>query len=202
MKNIITIQHPQSLHHINGMVGSWTDWDLSELGVEQAHLIGENLKKELKTKYIIYSSDLKRTKQTAEIVAKYLDGEVLFDQRLRERNLGMACGKSVEWLKANIKSNEVTVDDRLFPDSESKRDGWNRLKSFLEMILESEDQNIIIVSHGDILSIFNAMWLGLEIEDLNHYSIFGKAGGVSHFKETDEGLRIINRISDLSYMKK
>ena len=32
MKNIITIQHTQSVHHTNGMVGSWTDWDLSELG--------------------------------------------------------------------------------------------------------------------------------------------------------------------------
>lgn len=36
MKKIITIQHTQSVHHTNGMVGSWTDWDLSELGVKQA----------------------------------------------------------------------------------------------------------------------------------------------------------------------
>lgn len=33
MKQIITIQHTQSIHHTNGMAGSWTDWDLSELGV-------------------------------------------------------------------------------------------------------------------------------------------------------------------------
>ncbi len=25
MKNIITIQHTQSVHHTNGMVGAWTD---------------------------------------------------------------------------------------------------------------------------------------------------------------------------------
>ncbi len=40
MKTIITIQHTQSVHHTNGMVGSWADWDLSELGVEQAKKIG------------------------------------------------------------------------------------------------------------------------------------------------------------------
>ncbi len=28
MKTIITIQHTQSVHHINEMVGSWTDWEL------------------------------------------------------------------------------------------------------------------------------------------------------------------------------
>ena len=40
MKTIITIQHTQSIHHTNGMVGSWTDWALSELGKEQAQRIG------------------------------------------------------------------------------------------------------------------------------------------------------------------
>jgi len=29
-KNIITIQHPESIHHTNGMIGSWTDWELTE----------------------------------------------------------------------------------------------------------------------------------------------------------------------------
>ena len=41
MKNIITIQHTQSIHHTNGMVGSWTDWDLSDLGMVQADVIEE-----------------------------------------------------------------------------------------------------------------------------------------------------------------
>lgn len=61
MKNIITVQHTQSVHHTNGMVGSWTDWELSELGIEQANLIGERLKKELfGQKFVMYSSDLLR----------------------------------------------------------------------------------------------------------------------------------------------
>ncbi|MFC6463393.1 hypothetical protein ACFP65_00050 [Marinilactibacillus sp. GCM10026970] len=30
MKTIITIQHTESVHHTNGMIGSWTDWDLTE----------------------------------------------------------------------------------------------------------------------------------------------------------------------------
>ena len=73
MKNIITIQHTQSIHHTNGMVGSWTDWDLSELGVEQANKIGEKLAKQLEGKpYTMYASDLLRAKHTAEIVAKHL----------------------------------------------------------------------------------------------------------------------------------
>ena len=30
MKNIITIQHPEPIHHTNGMVVSWANWDLTE----------------------------------------------------------------------------------------------------------------------------------------------------------------------------
>lgn len=67
MKTIITIQHTQSVHHTNGMVGSWTDWELSDLGKEQAQKIGEKLKEELEGReFVMYSSDLKWAKQTAE----------------------------------------------------------------------------------------------------------------------------------------
>ena len=73
MKHIITVQHTQSVHHTNGMVGSWTDWDLTDLGKEQADHIGKKLKEELSGKKVVmYSSDLKRAKQTAEEIAKYL----------------------------------------------------------------------------------------------------------------------------------
>ena len=50
MKHIITVQHTQSVHHTNGMVGSWTDWDLTDLGKIQANNIGKKLNDELKNK--------------------------------------------------------------------------------------------------------------------------------------------------------
>ena len=55
MKHIITIQHTQSVHHTNGMVGSWTDWDLTELGKKQADNIGRKLKKEFDGKPILFT---------------------------------------------------------------------------------------------------------------------------------------------------
>ena len=131
MKTIITIQHTQSVHHTNGMVGSWTDWELSELGVNQAKKIGEKLKAELDGKeFVMYSSDLLRAKQTAEYVGKSLGLTPILRNELRERNLGKCCGKSVQWLRENIEQHEKTIDDRLFSDAESRRDEWNRLKPF------------------------------------------------------------------------
>lgn len=200
MKNIITIQHTQSVHHTNGMVGSWTDWDLTELGVQQAERIGCKLREELGSReFVLYSSDLKRARQTAEIVGVALGVVPILRQELRERNLGRCCGRSVQWLRDNLEMQEKSVDDRLFSDAESRRDEWNRLKPFFDEIMESREENIIIVSHGDLLSVFNAMFLGLSVESLNTAEIFGAAGGVSFMFQNDEGKRFIKRISDTSY---
>ncbi len=201
MKTIITIQHTQSVHHTNGMVGSWTDWELSELGVNQAENIGEKLKAELEGKeFVMYSSDLLRAKETAEIVGKYLGVTPILRNELRERNLGKCCGKSVQWLRENLEKQEKTIDDRMFSDAESRRDEWNRLKPFFEEIMSNDEENIIIVSHGDLLSVFNAMFLGQDIEVINTCEVFGLAGGVSHMFENNEGKRFVNRISDMSYI--
>ncbi len=202
MKNIITVQHTQSVHHTNGMVGSWTDWELSELGMHQANKIGENLKKELSGQnFVMYSSDLLRARQTAETIGKYLNLSPILRTELRERNLGRCCGKSVQWLRENLEMQEKTIDDRMFSDAESRRDEWNRLKPFFDEIMGSKDENIIIVSHGDLLSVFNAMFLGSHVEMMNTSEIFGFAGGVSQMFENNEGKRFVKKISDMSYLR-
>ena len=195
MKTIITIQHTQSIHHMNGMVGSWTDWELTELGVNQAKRIGEKLKAELEGReFVMYSSDLLRAKQTADNVGSYLGLTPILRSELRERNLGKCCGKSVQWLRENIEQQEKTIDDRLFSDAESRRDEWNRLKPFFDEIMSNDEENIIIVSHGDLLSVFNTMFLGLNVETINDCEMFGLAGGVSYMFENNEGKRFIKRI--------
>lgn len=201
MKTIITIQHTQSIHHTNGMVGSWTDWELSELGMTQAEKIGAKLKDELaERKFVMYSSDLLRAKQTAEQIGKYLGINPLLRKELRERNLGKCCGKSVQWLRENQEVQEKTIDDRLFSDAESRRDEWNRLKPFFDEIMSNDEENIILVSHGDLLSVFNAMFLNLSVESINNGEIWGLSGGVSYMVQSDDGKRFIKRMSDMSYI--
>lgn len=201
MKKIITVQHTQSIHHTNGMVGSWTDWDITEKGIRQAEIIGVNLAEELEGEEVkIYSSDLLRAKHTADIIAHHLGLKVILRENLRERNLGIAVGKSVQWLRENMERKEKTVDDRMFSDAESRRDVWNRLESFFdEIISDEETATLIIVSHGDTLSVFNTMFLGLDVEALNKGELFGMAAGVSIMHITDDGRHTIRRLSDMSY---
>lgn len=239
MKQIITIQHTQSVHHTNGMVGSWTDWHLTEAGRVQAERIARRIMPHLQGKtWTLYSSDLLRARETAAPLAEMLNVAPILRSELRERNLGPAVGRSVQWLRENLEMQERTVDDRLFraevglcptnesvclqrpsvgcarpcagwrPIAESRRDAWNRLAPFFKEIMASEDENIILVSHGDLLSIFNAMWLGLPVEALNSLDLYGMAGGVSFFHVAEDradpgtarGKRVIRRLSDMSFV--
>ena len=208
MKQIITIQHTQSQHHVNGMVGSWTDWHLTERGREQAERIARRLMPHLADRqWTLYSSDLLRAQETAAPLAQLLGTEMRLRPELRDRNLGPAVGKSVQWLRENLEMQERTVDDRLFREAESRRDAWKRLAPFFREIMEGGEENIILVSHGDLLSIFNVMFLGLPVEAINGLDLFGMAGGVSfmHVAEdradpgTSRGKRVIRRLSDMSF---
>ena len=203
MKNIITIQHTHSLHHTNGMIGSLTEWELTEFGKAQAECIGENMRNFIgNNAYIMYSSTQIRARQTADIVARHLGLDYITDERLREQNLGEAVGKSVKWANENTIVWMKNVDDRPFSGAETKREKWNSISPFVNQILKSDDDNIILVSHGGTLSIFAAIWLGLKAEDLNLCDLAASSGGVSIFQENSDGKRIIKKLNDMSFLKK
>jgi len=201
MKNIITIQHTQSIQHTNGMVGSWTDWELTELGSNHAESIGVRLSAELKGQtYKIYSSDLTRSMQTAAPLARYLKLPVEYRVELREINLGRAIGKTKQWLRENGAPIH-SIDDRSFPDAESGRDVWNRLSTFRDEIIKSADENIIIISHSMTLSVWFGIWHKWDIEMYENCDFNGIAGGVSFFYINSNGKHIISRLNDLSYIR-
>ena len=201
MKHIITIQHAQSEQHVNGMIGSWTDWDLTELGKEHAENIGRKLSAELQGQacaqaWKIYSSDLLRTRRTAEPLARYMGLEVEYLPKLREHNIGEACGKSKEWCNQHRNWPLHSFDDRLFPSAESWREFWDRVTEVCNEIIADEAENIILVAHGGTLAVWHHAWLGEEVQDCK----FGPAGGASFMEMDDTRKRVITRLNDRSYM--
>lgn len=204
MKRIITIQHTQSVHHTNGMLGAWTDWDLTDLGRKQAANIGLALKKEPDLqKYIMYSSDLKRAKQTAEIVGLHLHLAPVLRQEIREVNAGIDEPTPMKWFNENkVQLGEGIYDPdyKPFPSAESDRELWNRLSSFAEEIIRSEHENIILVSHGTALSFFFSVWMNDEFSSIETRRFGSRSGGVSKLEMTENGKRSIQVLNDMSYL--
>jgi isoleucyl-tRNA synthetase len=110
---------------------------------------------------LIFASDLLRTKESAEIVAKELGVEVRFDNRLHEINLGALSGKPI----IDYWKMFPTWQDRFtgHPDekSESYNDVRTRAWDFLKtMEGEYEGKNILIVSHEDTIWMLAQAALG------------------------------------------
>lgn len=65
------------------------------------------------------------------------------------------------------------------------------LKTSFDEIMASNDECIIVVSHGDLLSVWNTMFLGMDVETLNQFELLvWQAAFLSCFKTM--------RVSDLS----
>lgn len=146
MKKIVIIQHCQSEHHINNMSGGWTDTPLTELGRQQAEQVGLKLKQELtREEYALYSSDLLRGKQTADIVAEHLNLEVIEDIDLREINTGIAAGKTKDWCNENRNPRNGTgfdLDYREFDGGESWEGAFHQNENYNGGIMESRREEL------------------------------------------------------------
>ena len=119
---------------------------LTEKGKEQVKAVAEKLKKEKIN--LIYSSDIPRTRQTAEIVAQKLGSEVIFDSRLQERNFGIYRERPIKEMQRAFPVRK----EKFFkppPQGESWNDVKKRVTDFLKDIdKKHKGKNILIVSHG------------------------------------------------------
>ena len=175
-KIIYTVQHTQSEHHVNGYVGAWGNWNLTDLGKAQAHKIGEWLSNHegCDGTFKMYVSDLNRASQTADEIQKILktpDSSVTKTELLREINLGEGNGKPRDWYNEHVAT----------PPKVYNPDLWNRLYKFYEQMISSNDEKIIIVSHGGALSFLISMIMGDTFEDRQKRHVFGRSGAVSRF---------------------
>src|SRR5699024_2298907 len=87
-------RHGQSTWNKERRVQGHMDIPLSDDGVKQAHQLANRIKDEMWD--LVYASDLKRAKKTAEIIAKKSNLPLYLDHRLRERHWGEIEGTTRE----------------------------------------------------------------------------------------------------------
>jgi len=102
MTKIIFVRHGQTLWNELGKYQGHTDVPLSKTGIEQAYKVAKRLKQEKVD--AIYCSDLKRAKQTAEIIALEHNLPIITKPEFREikKDHFVACHRAEEILKGNI----------------------------------------------------------------------------------------------------
>lgn len=157
------LRHGQSLRNIENIAVCWPEKiysPLTERGKKQIKEVAKKIKKEKID--LIFSSDILRTRQTAEITGKELGLEPKLDKRLREVNIGILNGKPINeigrfWDKEG-KLLPLEYYLRRFqvapPEGENYTDAEKRIYGFIKEIDKKyQGKNILIVSHQRPLTL-------------------------------------------------
>ncbi|XP_027347148.1 phosphoglycerate mutase-like protein 4 isoform X1 [Abrus precatorius] len=154
---IVVVRHGETAWNANGKIQGHLDIELNEAGREQAVAVGDRLSRESKV-CVIYTSDLQRAFETAQIIASKCGGlEVIKDSDLRERHLGDLQGHVFNDIaKTNLTAYKAFVsknEDQEIPGGgESFVQLYDRCTSALLRIgLKHKGERVVVVTHGGFI---------------------------------------------------
>lgn len=150
-----------------------SNYDLNENGIRQAEETRDNLA--LEEIDIIISSPLKRARHTAEIINQAHNLQLIFDDRIAERNYGKLEGElfNKEYFSLDYDYESV--------DGEPLDKYIARLKDFINEAKEKyADKKVLVVAHNGVISVLSCILEG-EPEDRNFESRGIKNGEVKEF---------------------
>ncbi len=161
-KKIFLCRHAETDMNKSRLWSGRTDAELNENGIVQAQILGKKLRH-----YpieAVYSSELKRSKQTAAEIARCFNLDIRIDKRLNEADYGKAEGLSFSEVEQTWpQTREYWINpipshfDSRFPDGESIEEVQKRCLNVLnDIALYSPYRNIAVVTHAGVICSFLA----------------------------------------------
>lgn len=139
--------------------------ELAKEGRRQAEFLGRRLEN-----YHIdalYSSNLIRAVETAEILNKYINQPHLIREDIREISFGHLEGMSNEEIDsefAAFKREQMLLEEDIpYPGGECGRQVFERAMRTIEEIRTSGKSNIAVVTHGGVIRALVSGLLGLDM---------------------------------------
>jgi probable phosphoglycerate mutase len=149
------VRHGETVDNANQIMQGQSQGQLNDAGIAQARQLSRQLAETPFDAFV--ASDLKRSIDTARIVAAPHGMEVATTPLLRERNWGSFTGRYIPELK-----NEVWPDD-----IETLEALQNRARQFLDFIREQyEGKTVLAVGHGIVNKAIQAVYYGKKMQEV------------------------------------
>ena len=171
MTNIFLARHGQTEYNKNNQIqGRGIDASLNETGRRQAQAIGRQLREiEL---HRVYSSSLKRSRETAEYIARMHDLDLEAHPDLDEMNFGDLEGRPISEIESELerlhtswKSGNVMLSSS---NGESPNAVLERAAGRIDLILgEHRGSNLLFVLHGRLIRILVSHWLDYGLSQMH-----------------------------------
>ena len=161
MVEIVFETHSTSVDNENGVATGWLPGQLSELGRRQATELGARRRDDGLT--AVYTSDLARAVETAEIAFAGTDLPIYHDARLRECNYGELNGRP----RSDVHDVRLHHIDDPYPGGESWREAVDRVGDFLEELARTRaGERVIVIGHAATRFAFDHLVNGEPLETL------------------------------------
>lgn len=165
---IIMVRHGQTDWNYEQRYQGHCDIPLNDTGRQQARDLAAILQNE--TVEAVYSSDLCRAKETAEIIAAPLSLPVIIDPRLREMSFGLWEGQTFTEIYRDY-PNEFeewfrNTSDYTVPGGESVNRLLKRFQVFMDDIKDRYTGTVLLVTHGGVIRSFLFSILGQDPREL------------------------------------
>jgi len=169
MTKVILVRHGQTVWNLEMKYQGHTDIALTEKGVKQAQLVADALAED--TIAGVYSSDLSRAYNTAEIIACKHDLPVIAIPELREVSFGEWEGLSYDKINHNwpeLMSKLFTHPDEIrIPGGETFRELKDRAQTAIQRLITNHpNETIIVVSHGGTIRTVICAALGIPLNNV------------------------------------
>jgi len=166
MTKLLIARHGQTDWNLTGRYQGHADTPLNETGRLQARYLASQVPKD--SIVSVYSSDLVRASETAQIIASKLNLGVVVDPRLREIRLGVWEGMYFddivlqypeEW--ARRQNDPLNAHP---PEGESLSELADRLKEFMDEVLKLHpNHSVLLISHGLTLATLFCLANGIPL---------------------------------------
>lgn len=150
------IRHGEIEANIDRRWHGHTDSELTELGKAQATQLGRYLGKQHSNVRTIYSSPLKRTRLTTELINEHLNLQPIFLDALMEYGIGLLENTLYEELHGKVGFfRKIAADFHYAPTGgESLTEVMTRmLAAFSEIGQKHAGEEVVVVSHGAAMAI-------------------------------------------------
>ena len=159
--DIIFETHSISVDNERGIATGWLPGRLSETGRQFARELGERRRSQGVAS--VFTSDLQRAVETAQIAFGDSGIPIYTDPRLRECNYGALNGMPV----AELETQRSRHINEPFPGGESYGQATERVRDFLEELSRDwAGQQVIVIGHAATRFALDHLLNGVPLEDL------------------------------------
>ena len=202
MGNWYLVRHGETEWNLNGRIQGQMDVPLNATGRRQADLLGRRL--DAVHFDAIYSSDLARTYETAQLIAKGRDLGIATDPDLREFAYGAWEGLTQAEIEARhpgALAERISMGNQQFaaPGGENSVQVLSRVRQFCMRTAKCHDpsDDILVVAHGGSIRALAVCLLDLADTDFWRFRVHCTGLGIVR---NHSGGRVLVRWNDISHL--